>query len=177
MFLFFFFLLPRTITLRNRFHHRTRLHRTDSPSQQGVLERNADGVKPEGDTEVEKTAARQRCTHRAGEDSVTQPTGKQEELWRLGRSALVKKLSPLSSEEERTSGKQRERKRERFLFFCLICTKTRRQKKFVLPLVRTSLFPLRLVSFLSSQSFACLVAGHSKNTCLFCFVADIAFLA
>lgn len=88
----FFFLLPRTITLRNRFHHRTQLHRTDSPSQQGVLERNADGVKPEGDTEVAKTAARRRCTHRrAGEDSVTQPTGKQEESWRLGRSALVKK--------------------------------------------------------------------------------------
>lgn len=45
----FFFLLPRTITLRNRIHHRTRLHRTDSPSQQGVLERNADGVKAESD--------------------------------------------------------------------------------------------------------------------------------
>lgn len=57
----------------------------------GRSRKNADGVKPEGDTEVEKTAARRRCTHRAGEDSVAQPTGKQEESWRLGRSAHVKK--------------------------------------------------------------------------------------
>lgn len=111
------FFLPRTITLRNRFHHRTRLHRTDSPSQQGVLERNAEGIEPESDTEVEKTAARWHCTHRAGEeDSVTQPTGKQEESWRLGRSALVKKPSPLSSEEERTS-ENREKEKENASFF------------------------------------------------------------
>lgn len=71
--------------------------------------------------------------------------------------------------------KTEEKKKRTLPFFNL--HKNQKAEKVCSPFSANSLFPLHLVSFLSSQSFACLVAGHSKNTCLFCFVADIAFLA
>lgn len=70
-----------------------------------------------------------------------------------------------------------EKKKKRTLPFLFNLHNNQKAEKVCSPFSANLLFPLHLVSFLSSQSFACLVAGHSKNTCLFCFVAGIAFLA